>query len=276
MMLSETSEEKTRESIGDYIIHHVQDSGEWNVLGYKIHLPTFEPIHFLGMKIDLSISQHIVMMWIAAIILIVLFLLLFRKKRLVPTGFAAAIEAVVLFIRDEIAIPNLGTKAGKKFTPFLSTMFFFILTANLMGLIPLFTKATSNINVTASLAIITFIVTQIMGMAENGIMGYWRSLIPSGLNPILVLIMIPVEFLGLFTKPFALAMRLFANMIAGETVILALLGLIVALGSVFVSPLAVGFAVFIDLLEILVAVIQAYIFTILSALFIGMAMHPEH
>ena len=228
------------------------------------------------MEIDLSITQHVLMIWIASIILILTFGLLFRKKRLVPTGLAAMLETMVLFVRDEIAIPNVGIKAGKKFTPLLATMFFFILTCNLMGLIPLFSTATGNISVTASLAIVTFLITQIMGMVENGVFGYFKNLVPSGIPFPLIFIMIPIEFFGLFTKPFALAMRLFANMIAGHTVVFALLGLIIALGSILVSPFAIGFAVFIDLLEILVAFIQAYIFTVLSSLFIGMAMHPEH
>jgi len=274
--VSETAETQGKESLGQFITHHIQDSHEWNVLGYHIQLPMFKPVHFLGMDIDLSITQHVVMIWIASLILILTFGLLFRKKRLVPTGLAAMLESMVLFVRDEIAIPNVGVKAGKKFTPLLATMFFFILTCNLMGLIPLFTTATGNISVTASLAIITFLVTQIMGMVENGVFGYFKNLVPSGIPFPLIFIMIPIEFFGLFTKPFALAMRLFANMIAGHTVVFALLGLIIALGSVFVSPFAIGFAVFINLLEILVAFIQAYIFTVLSSLFIGMAMHPEH
>lgn len=161
-------------------------------------------------------------------------------------------------------------------TPLLATMFFFILTCNLMGLIPLFGTATGNISVTASLAIITFLTTQTMGMVKNGVLGYWKSLVPHGIPFPLLFIIVPIEIFGLFTKPFALAMRLFANMIAGHTVIFALLGLIIALGTVLVSPFSIGFAVFINLLELLVAFIQAYIFTMLSSLFIGMAMNPEH
>ncbi len=274
--LTEVTETEKEEGLGDFIIHHIQNSNEWNVFGYHLHLPQFKPIHVLGMEIDLSITNHVLMMWIASLILISLFYFLFRKRKLVPTGMANVLESMVLFVRDEIAIPNMGAKAGKKFTPLLATMFFFILTCNLMGLIPLFTTATGNISVTASLAIITFLVTQIQGMVENGVVGYWKSLVPSGIPWPLIFIMVPIEIFGLFTKPFALAMRLFANMIAGHTVIFALLGLIIALGSVLVSPFAVGFAVFINLLEILVAFIQAYIFTMLSSLFIGMAMHPEH
>lgn len=274
--LQETAPHQGKEGLGEFIIHHIKDSHEWNLFGYHIHLPTFEPIHVFGVQIDLSITLHVVMMWVASLILILTFWLLFRKKRLVPRGFAAILESMVLFVRDEIAVPNMGVKNGKKFTPLLATMFFFILTCNLMGLIPLFATATGNISVTASLAIITFFVTQIMGMVENGVFGYFKSMVPSGIPFPLIFIMVPIEIFGLFTKPFALAMRLFANMIAGHTVVFALLGLIIALGTVLVAPFGVGFAVFIDLLEILVAFIQAYIFTMLSSLFISMAMHPEH
>ncbi len=272
----ETAEKNPQTGLGDYIIHHIKDSHEWNVLGFHIPLPTFPPVHLLGVEFDFSITQHVLMMWIVSVFLILTFSLLFRQRKLVPTGFAALLEAMVLFIRDEIAIPNIGLKDGRRMTPLLATMFFFILSCNLIGLIPLFTTATGNITVTASLAIITFITTQVMGMAKNGVLGYWKSLVPHGIPFPLLFILVPIEIFGLFTKPFALAMRLFANMIAGHTVIFALIGLIIAIGSVLVSPFAVAFAIFINFLELLVAFIQAYIFTMLSSLFIGMAMHPEH
>ncbi len=264
------------ESLGEYIMHHIQDSREWNLLGYHLHLPAFKPIHILGIELDLSITQHVLMMWFAALFLILAFGLAFRRRRMIPTGFAGVLEAMTLFVRDEIAIPNLGEKYGRRLTPFLATLFFFILTSNLMGMIPLFATATGNISVTASLAIITFITTQLYGMVNNGVVGYWKNLAPHGLPAPLYVIIVPIEILGLFTKPFALAMRLFANMMAGHTVIYALLGLIIALGSLLVSPFSVGMALFISLLEILVAFIQAYIFTMLSSLFIGMAIHQEH
>ncbi|MFZ0389645.1 MAG: F0F1 ATP synthase subunit A [Calditrichia bacterium] len=274
-MLSEAAEHQN-ENLGDFIVHHLQDSRVWNLPGHQVHLPTFPPINLFGLEIDLSITLHVLMMWFAGLILIITFYFAFRKKALVPRGFAALLETVVLFIRDEIAVPNMGAKQGRRFTPFLSTMFFFILTANLMGLIPLFGLATSNISVTAALAVITFVMTQIMGMVENGAWGYWKSMAPSGIPKPLLVIIVPIEFFGLFTKPFALAMRLFANMIAGHTVIFALLGLIIAIGVIWVSPFSIAFAIFISFLELLVAFIQAYIFTMLSALFIAMAMHPEH
>jgi F-type H+-transporting ATPase subunit a len=274
--LVETAEKNGNDGLGDYIIQHIQDSHEWNVFGYHIHLPTFKPVYVFGIELDFSITQHVLMMWIVSLFLILCFGLLFRKKKLVPTGFAAILESMVLFVRDEIAIPNIGLKDGKRLTPLLATMFFFILTCNLIGLIPLFGTATSNITVTASLAIITFFTTQIMGMVKNGVLGYWKSMAPHGVPFPLLFIIVPIEIFGLFTKPFALAMRLFANMIAGHTVIFALIGLVIAIGSYLVSPFAVGFALFINFLEILVAFIQAYIFTMLSSVFMGMAMHPQH
>ena len=110
----ETAEKSGSEGLGDYIIHHIQDSHEWNVFGYHIHLPTFKPVYVFGIELDFSITQHVLMMWIVSLFLILCFGLLFRKKKLVPTGFAAILETMVLFVRDEIAIPNIGLKDGKK------------------------------------------------------------------------------------------------------------------------------------------------------------------
>jgi len=264
------------EDIGSYIIHHVQNSGEWNVFGLKIHLPQFEPFQIFGLNIDMSITNHVVMIWIAAIFLVLLFGLSFSKRRMVPRGFPAILEMLVLFIRDEIAIANLGEKDGRKFTPLLATFFFFILTCNLMGLIPLFTTPTGNINVTASLAIVTFLSGQIMGVANNGLIKHIKALVPSGVPVPLLPLMFVIEIMGLLAKHFALIVRLFANMIAGHIVFFAFLGLIMIFKSFWISPLSVGFGVFVDLLEILVSFIQAYVFTILSALFIGMSVHPDH
>lgn len=272
LSFQEHAGEHTEESLGDFILHHLQDSQQW--LG--AHLPTFQPVSIFGMEVDFSITLHVLMLWIASFILIVTFWLAFRKPQKVPRGIVGALESMVLFIRDEIAVPNNGEKLGKKITPVLSTIFFFILTCNLLGLIPLFSTATSNLNVTAALAIVAFILTQFNGMKENGVIGYFKHLVPSGVPWFLLPIMVPIEILSLFTKPFALAMRLFANMIAGHTVIYALLGLIIVLATYFVAPISIAFAVAINLLELFVAFLQAYIFTMLTSLFIGMAAHPQH
>jgi F-type H+-transporting ATPase subunit a len=182
---------------------------------------------------------------------------------------------LIVFVRDEIAHPTIG-KGYEKFLPYLLTVFFFILTCNFLGLIPYGSTATSNISVTATLAILSFIVIQAGGIIKNGLIGYFKGLIPLGVPVFLLPVMFIVELLGLFTKPFALAIRLFANMTAGHIVILALIGLIFILKTIVVAPVSVAFALFIYLLEILVALLQAYIFTMLSSLFIGMAVHQEH
>ncbi len=268
-------EHQEKLSLGDWIMHHLQDSRAWHELGIE-HFPSFPPIHILGMEVDLSITKNVVMLWLAIAVLVVLFRLAFRRKKAVPGGMAGALESMVLFVRDEIAVPNMGRALGGKMTPFLCSLFFFILTCNLFGLIPGFSTATGNIAVTAGLAIITFIMTQLYGIKENGIGGYLKHLAPPGLPLPMYIIIIPIEILSLFTKPFALAMRLFANMVAGHTVIFALLGLIIILGHVAVATVSVPLAMAIYFLELFVAFLQAFIFVILSALFIGMSAHPEH
>ena len=274
--LLEGTDEAQKEDIGGYIIHHVSNSNEWNIFGWHLHLPQFEPVNFLGMTIDFSITQHVVMLWVASIFLLLAFGLSFRKRKLVPTGFAALLEMLVLFIRDDVAIANMGEKDGRKFAPLLCTFFFFVLTCNMMGLIPLFTTPTGNINVTASLAVVTFITGQFFGIKQNGLFTHVKSLVPSGIPVFLLPLMFVIELIGLLAKHFALIVRLFANMIAGHIVLFAFLGLIIIFKSYWVSPLSIGFGVFINLLEILVSFIQAYVFTLLSALFIGMAVHPDH
>ncbi|MGH7492433.1 MAG: F0F1 ATP synthase subunit A [bacterium] len=268
------------ENIGNVIIHHISDSNtlELPFIG-EVHLPHFE---LLG--IDFSITKHVVMMLAVAVLLIVMMRMAARRKPgELPTGFAAAIEAVVEFIRDEIAVPNLGQRFATAFTPYLCTVFFFILTCNLLGLVPYAATATGNVSVTAGLAILTFILTQAMGIKANGIGGYLKHL-TGGVHWAMWPIMVPVEFLGLFTKPFALCIRLYANMTAGHVIILSLISLIFIFGkgganpvaAYGIAPISVGFSLFVNLLEILVAFLQAYIFTLLSSVFIGLASHSDH
>jgi F-type H+-transporting ATPase subunit a len=216
------------------------------------------------------------MIWIAALFLLLSFGLSFRKRPLVPRGFASLLEMLILFIRDEVAIPNLGEKDGRKFTPLIGTFFFFVLACNLMGLIPLFTTPTGNINITAALALVTLGAGQVYGIQRNGFVTHFKSLVPSGVPVALIPLMFVIELMGLLAKHFALLMRLFANMVAGHIVIFAFLALVFILKTVFVAPFSVGFAIFVNLLEILVAFIQAYVFTMLSTLFIGMSLHPDH
>lgn len=261
-------------SESDWILHHIMDGKEVELpfLGY-VHIPQFPSV--LG--IDITPTKHVIFMWVAAFLVFLTFYFVAKNYRtsLVPKRLANFFEVLIIFVRDEIAEPTLG-KAYKPFLPFLLTLFFFILFGNFLGLIPFSATFTSNIAVTATLAIISFLMIQLGGIKHNGFFGYFKGLVPHGIPMWLLPLMIPVEILGLFTKPFALAIRLFANMIAGHTVILALIGLIFFMGTIFIAPVSVAFAVFIYLLEILVALIQAYIFTMLSSLFIGMAVHQEH
>jgi F-type H+-transporting ATPase subunit a len=264
-----TAVEATKKQDTSWIMHHVLDTRVLDFTPFGV-IPLPE-IHLFGL--DISLTKHVVFMWLATVILVVTFLYVAKsyKKSLVPRG----ITNLIVFVRDEIVKPTIG-KGYERFLPYLLTIFFFILTCNFLGLIPYGSTATSNIAVTATLAIISFIVIQVGGMMKNGVFGYFKGLVPHGIPLWLLPIMIPVELLGLFTKPFALAIRLFANMTAGHIVIMALLGLIFILHTYFVVPVSISFALFIFLLEILVALIQAYIFTMLSSLFIGMAVHQEH
>ena len=264
--------------IGHILKTHIENSPNLHLPGVHIHLP--HKVFGIDLSnvygIDLSITRDVVMMWVVALFLIVVLTLTCRRKRMVPSGFLNVVESVVLFIRNDIAVPNIGKEQAGRFLPFLFTVFFFILTCNLLGLIPYGATATGNVNVTAGLALCSFFAIQLAGMLHNGPFGYFKGLIPHGLPAWLLPIMIPIEIVGLFTKPFALCIRLFANMTAGHVVILSLLGLIFLFNSLAIAPASVLFAVGVGLLEIFVAFIQAYIFTLLSAVFIGMAVHQEH
>lgn len=296
--------EGAKEDVAGYILHHVADSNEYELeipLSYEhkvIHLPQIHvplragacevpagadphgpqaPGLFQGC-LDLSITKHTVMMWLGAALLVGALLLGTHRDRsqLVPRGKVANLfEMLVLFVRDELAIKNIGKEEGPRYVPYLLTAFFFILFINLLGLVPWMATATGNIAVTAGLAILTFIITQVASIRAAGIGGYLKHL-TGGVQVWLWPIMIPVEILGLFTKPFALTMRLFANMLAGHIVIFFLLGLIFLLKSPALALVSVPFAMAIYLLELFVAFVQAYIFTMLSALFIGMGVAMGH
>ncbi|MFT4603471.1 MAG: F-type H+-transporting ATPase subunit a [Rhodothermales bacterium] len=237
--------------------------------------------------IDMSITRQLLFAWFGMLIVAFTFIRLAGRYKAgvgrtsAPKGrLQNMLETLIVFVRDEIARPNLGDKTDK-YLPYLLTAFFFILTCNLIGLVPFGATATSNIMVTAVLATITFLLTQFGGSRDH-----WMHVFnPPGVPWFVKPIMLPVEILGLFTKPIALAIRLFANMTAGHLVILSLIGLIFTFGSLFgsvagygVSIVSVAFALFIYCLELLVSFIQAYVFTMLSALFIGMAVaeHDHH
>jgi F-type H+-transporting ATPase subunit a len=259
------------------LLNHLKDSHEIDIPFGHIDLPHFPPVVIGGYSIDLSITKHVIFLWVAALLLIVAAVSSARKYRrsLVPSGFASALETVVIFIRDEVVLATMG-EGGLKYLPYLITTFCFILLMNLLGLVPYGVTSTSNIAVTGGLAFISFVMIQVAAIRAQG-MGKYLAHLTGGVPWFLWPITVPVEFIGLFTKPFALCLRLFANMTGGHMVVLSLIGLIFIFQSYVLSPIPVLFAAGISLLEILVAFLQAYIFTILTALFMGVGIQAgEH
>ena len=262
--------------VGEHIMHHILDSNTIEVpfTSYEIHLPQ---IH-VG-KYDLSITRNVVMMWIACAILLALFITAARrtKKSAVLSGMPNALEAMVVYVRDEIARKTIDPHYADRYVGYLLTAFFFILACNLLGMIPGMSTPTSSISVTATLALFTFLISQAGGIRNYGVAGHFKNLVPHGLPwPIIPVILI-VEIISTIARPFALAIRLFANMTAGHVVIISLISLVFVLKSVWVGfGMSIPFALFVSALEILVAFLQAFIFTMLSSLFIGLAVHPSH
>jgi F-type H+-transporting ATPase subunit a len=233
-----------------------------------------------NLPFDFSITKAVVGMLFAVLIGLWLFVSLgssYKKTGISsPKGIQSFLEPVVLFVRDDIAIPIIGEKKYEKYMPYLLTAFFFILLNNIMGLIPFpppfGANVTGNIAVTFVLALCTFLVTQFSGNKH-----YWKDIFAAPGVPFWLLpIMIPVEIIGMFSKPFALMIRLFANITAGHIIVLSLVCLIFIFKSLAVAPVSILFVIFMDCLELLVAFLQAYVFTLLSTLFIGLAVKEEH
>jgi len=266
---------QAEETLGDFIMHHISNSYEWKITpwGPVLHLPS----HWEILGVNLAPSLHVFLMLVASVLLIVLFAFGSRRKGLAPASkIGHALEAMVLYVRDEVVAPNLGKKHAPKWLPFFLTLFFFFLTLNLLGLIPGFPATTGNINFTGAMAVMIFFLYNAAGMIQNGPAHYFVNLIPKGVPLFVLPIIVPIEIMGLFTKAFALCIRLFANMTAGHILILSLLGIIGVFKSwLVVAPFA-GLTLFIYMIEVLVAFLQAYIFTLLAALFVGMAIHQEH
>ncbi|HEX5436036.1 MAG TPA: F0F1 ATP synthase subunit A [Gemmatimonadaceae bacterium] len=270
----------------DFITPHISDSHSLEVPFGEIELPRWPPLHVAGMTIDLSPTKHVVMLLIAALLSVLALVPAARahtrhtRESGAPRGWAAGIEAVVLYLRNEIIIPNVGPH-GDRYVPFVLTLFFFILFANLLGLVPYGSTATGNIAVTGMLAIASFVVIEGAGMRTLG-WGYWKTIIywpsdvPVAVRLVITPIMTPVEIFGKFTKPFALAIRLFANMTAGHVVLLALISLIFTFHSYAIAIAPIGMAVANSLLEIVIGFIQAFIFALLTAVFIGLIRQSAH
>jgi len=271
----------------DMITPHITDSHhlELPFLG-EYEFPRWKPVHIGGLEVDLSPTKHVFFLLLAAALCIgVMIPAAMSNQRQTAheghaRGFAGAIESVVLYIRNEVILPNVGPH-GNAYVPFCLTLFFFILFANLLGLIPYGSTATGNISVTATLALITFVVVEAAGVKAQGA-GYFKTIVywPSDQSLAMKLpmtfLMTPIEIIGKFTKPFALAIRLFANMTAGHVVLLALISLIFTFGSWFIAPAPVLMGVAISMLEIFVAFLQAFIFTLLSSVFIGLIREGAH
>jgi len=290
---------------GKVIIEHVSNTSVDHPL---IRLPKV-----LG--IDFSVTKHVFMLWLVAAVVFVVVTWVVRRylkqERLVPSGFMNGLEAVVEFVRDSIVQPNVGKKWVNTWTPLILTFFVFILCANAIGLIPVFevvalfdrwvlhsgddsfikhllhggTTATANFNVTAALATITFGAIIIAGSKAHGPIKHWKNMVPHGLAWPIYVLLIPIEIMGMFVRPFALTMRLAANMTGGHIAILAILSFVFIFAEMFgraVAGVGVGLAVSVPLavgisgLEIIVVLVQAYVFTLLTAVFIGMAIHVHH
>ena len=276
----------------DIITPHITDSHHLELPCFKpgfaceVELPQWAPIHVGPLTLDLSLTKHVVMLLIAATLCVVTLLLAARahkrqhEKSGQSRGFANGVEALVLYIRQEVILPNVGHH-GEGYAPFLLTLFFFILFANLLGLVPYGSTATGNISVTATLAIVSFVMIEVAGMRTLGrnyikTIVYWPSDQPVIMKALLTPLLTPLELASKFTKPFALAIRLFANMTAGHIVVLALLGLIFTFGSWFVAPAPFLGALGIMLLEVFIAFLQAFVFALLTSVFIGLIREGAH
>jgi F-type H+-transporting ATPase subunit a len=290
---------------GEVIIEHVSNT---SVNEPIVHLP-----RVLG--VDMSVTKHVLMLWIVAIILFVIVTWIVRRflaqERPVPTKPMALLEVAIDFVRDSIVDPNVGHHWAAAWTPLVLTLFLFILLGNLMGVIPIFdllalansvfihaspaspfaralhggVTPTGNYNVTAALATITFFATIIAGTRVHGFVRHWKNLVPPGLPGYVYPILVPIEILGMFVRPFALTMRLAGNMTGGHIAILAMLSLVfiftqlfghaiagVGVGMLMSVPIGVGLTA----IELIVILVQAYVFALLTAVFIGMAIHAHH
>jgi F-type H+-transporting ATPase subunit a len=291
--------------VGELIIEHVSNSSLAHPL---FHLPTI-------FGIDFSVTKHVFMLWVVAATVLTVVTVLVRRylaqTRLVPTGAMSVLEIGVEFIRDDVVLPSVGSKWVKVWTPLLLTFFVFILSCNAIGLLPIFdvlalldryalhtadasflkrvlhggATATGNFNVTAGLAVVTFMAIIVAGTRAHGFVKHWANLIPHGVPVALYPLLIPLEIIGMFVRPFALTARLAANMTGGHVALLVILSFVsifakllgtwvagVGVGLTLAVPLAVG----LSMLEMIIVLVQAYVFTLLSAVFIGMAIHSHH
>lgn len=280
-------------SITDMMFHHTGDAHELEFLPFGvIHLPKFDPVQLGPLTLDLSPTKYVVFLFLAAFITIGLLYIAAkgiqraRTEGKAPGGFAGIMEAFVLFVRDEIAIANIGHEDGPRYAPLIMSVFFFVLTCNLLGLVPWGASPTGNLAVTGGLAVMMLMVIEVGGMVKLGPKGYLGTIFPhveglTGAGAVAMSIgMAPIEVLSKLVKPFALAVRLFGNITAGHFVILSLFGIVFLFGQFGIISWGIGIVTAtvvtaIMFLELIVALLQAYVFALLSAVFIGMMQH-EH
>lgn len=277
----------TQVNIGEIILHHTSDEYAIGMEPFwKLSWEKWQDIHIGGLSINLTPTKHVIFMAIAAALGLLIMaitkrgLIKQRADKKAPTGFAGFIEQIVMWVRDDVVIANIGAN-GAKYAPMIVALFFFILFMNLVGLLPWGATPTGNLAVTAALAIMVFLIVEIGGFIKLGPKGYLGTIFPhiDGMSGVggaaLTIGMAPIEILSKLVKPFALAIRLFGNMTAGHFVVLSLIGIILFFGSWIIGiPTAVLIAAIL-LLETLVAGLQAYVFALLAATFIGL-MQTEH
>jgi F-type H+-transporting ATPase subunit a len=281
-------------NIGEMVLHHTADAWKLDFYPFgSIDLPRWPDIHLGALTINLSPTKHVVYMLITALLVFLTLKLAARgvaraqAAGKAPKGYANFMESVVVFVRNDIAIANIGKEMGPVYAPLILAFFFFILYANLLGLVPFGASVTGNLAVTGALAFITFLCIEFGGMYKLGFKGYLGTIFMhvDGMPPVaaaaLAIAMSPIEVLGKLVKPFALAVRLFGNMTAGHFVILSLYGIIFLFGAIPLWNGAIGIGtallvIGILMLELIVALLQAYVFALLSSVFIGSMQHAHH
>ena len=256
-----TRQELVREFINEHVLQHASNGHTWN-------LP-FLHVSFLDW-----LRYDWVMLGVAAVLAVLLGARAARRHRPVPTGLANAVEALVQFIRNDIAIAHLGPVEGRRMASYFCSLFFFILTVNVLGLLPMCSGATGNVGVTCGLALMFLVLSVGLAIQRRGLLGFLGSFVPHGAPAVLLPVLVPIEVVSLVARAFALMIRLFANMLAGHIIVFAMLGLVTIFGLMALPVMALVVALF--FFEVFVAIFQAYIFTLLSAIFMGLLLNPEH
>jgi F-type H+-transporting ATPase subunit a len=242
-----------------------------NILEHLANI-NYLPLNLFGL--DLSISQLAINMWFVCLVIMVTFYITGRSARLVPGRWQTFIELIVLFVRDNIA--SVLDEESARFFPFIFTIFVLILTSNLMGLIPGFLPPTGNINVTGTLAVIVFLAAHFLGVKRFGFLKYMKNMVPAGLPRALLIIIFPIEIVSQLARPFSLAVRLFANLLAGHIIPLVFISLIFMFKNYLIVPVPVIGNVILGLFEIFISFIQAFIFSFLAAIYLSSAIKPAH